>query len=1014
MSVKVTERSFYPFIITLLNDLTAKFNIEMSSVSEVSIPGRTFPDVLIKIDGHKILIQVKIGAPERLIEDIVKTYSPARSLGADLMGILFPEEVRQIPPEELEKVYPELTVARGLILTSWQSQDAENVSLSNLLDSIIRAYVEYRRTLTPVVDYLTVAKIARETVEELAIILRGYVGIERYRNAVSAIVGRFDYYRAMLEDFLSEEEMKIYMADITAYLLTLQLLFLHIISKRIYKLDVIPKIDNPLEPRKDLIEQLIKAVEGSNIIKDYYKVLGALPLILGILQEIANQDPRISLSLARYIYALYPLKPESIKEELFGRIYQLGLPPETRKNLGAFFTKPEAAKLLASLAVERWDEKILDPACGSGTLLAESYQAKAKLAKKHAILGLEKILLENLVGIDIMHFARELTSINLALQNPSIRISPKVFMGDGIEKMVFAEYTDDPPVQMPIYSFLENLKAEYEALVLPREGIDIVIMNPPFTRRERIPERERERLDKLLGDIVKGKVGYSLYFFAAADNVIKFGGKLAAVTPEEFFAGGSAESVRRFLFSEKNRIYVPRYVIRSAAEIAFSEGAHYRDYLAIFNKQRSVDDRDTMVFAILRKKLTELNLEKVVEKILDFSKSNEERLLDDDISARKIRNISYLISKHISNLKPIVGLNYIKAQELIMELLEDLSRNPTLKEYEDKGFMSLRDYTCQHTTLGVEEYIRRLFVSKYGGRGKVSFTYKGEDENNLLFCIRRGQKYSSAKIAKESCVYSLRSPAKVVHMNITNEEEYAIIDTKSIPDDILRPSGLVDKRKVRKAVKDIKSAYEDLAGNVLLVRRSRVTSPNIFWLAFFSERRILGPSAPMICLRTDDLGMENTKSLTLYLNSTITLLQLLGFAVETEGAWIAFQGDRVWSNVHLPDFNEIPENIKNEALKMFNEVGKLNVSNLYQRIKEKNPVQKSIDLVSLKMLGIDNLWANRLDEIYDSVLGELDVMQKILEGRVRKSEIKRKDKEEIEEKQKRQESLNTFFNRVML
>lgn len=64
--------------------------------------------------------------------------------------------------------------------------------------------------------------------------------------------------------------------------------------------------------------------------------------------------------MAKYVYTFYPLRPEHVREELFGRIYQFGLPPETRKNLGAFFTKPQAAKLLASLAIERWDDKVLD------------------------------------------------------------------------------------------------------------------------------------------------------------------------------------------------------------------------------------------------------------------------------------------------------------------------------------------------------------------------------------------------------------------------------------------------------------------------------------------------------------------------------------------------------------------------------------------------------------------------------------------------------------------------------
>jgi hypothetical protein len=58
------------------------------------------------------------------------------------------------------------------------------------------------------------------------------------------------------------------------------------------------------------------------------------------------------------------------------------------------------------------------------------------------------------------------------------------------------------------------------------------------------------------------------------------------VTPEEFFAGASAESVRRFLLlgevydskcnayvKKYNRVYTPRVMVRSSVEIAFSERA---------------------------------------------------------------------------------------------------------------------------------------------------------------------------------------------------------------------------------------------------------------------------------------------------------------------------------------------------------------------------------------------------------------------------------------------------------
>ena len=115
---------------------------------------------------------------------------------------------------------------------------------------------------------------------------------------------------------------------------------------------------------------------------------------------------------------------------------------------------------MASLAIERWDDKVLDPACGSGTLLAEAYQAKLRKAKEQGVNipedELHKLFLEkHIVGIDIMQFAKELTTINLALQNPFVKAEPRVFVGDGIEKMVHAEkVVNDDPISESIEKYL--------------------------------------------------------------------------------------------------------------------------------------------------------------------------------------------------------------------------------------------------------------------------------------------------------------------------------------------------------------------------------------------------------------------------------------------------------------------------------------------------------------------------------------------------------------------------------
>lgn len=139
MSIRITERSLYPIIINVLRDIAGKYGISISGVQEISLPNRSFPDIWLRIDNYKVLIQVKIDTTEKIIDDIAKTYPIARQLGFDLIGILFPKDIRQVRPEELEKVGPNLRVSRGLVLTAWQGIDLEDVTLYGLSKPWLRA-----------------------------------------------------------------------------------------------------------------------------------------------------------------------------------------------------------------------------------------------------------------------------------------------------------------------------------------------------------------------------------------------------------------------------------------------------------------------------------------------------------------------------------------------------------------------------------------------------------------------------------------------------------------------------------------------------------------------------------------------------------------------------------------------------------------------------------------------------------------------------------------------------------
>jgi hypothetical protein len=551
---------------------------------------------------------------------------------------------------------------------------------------------------------------------------------------------------------------------------------------------------------------------------------------------------------------------------------------------------------------------------------------------------------------------------------------------------------DDPPQQVTLYTWLRRSMERYSELKLKREEYDLVIMNPPFTRRERIPKSEREKLDKMLGSVVRGKVGYWAYFFAAADNVIKLGGKLASVTPEEFFAGGSAESIRRYFLKgeimDKNgewrrassKVYVPQIIVKSSVDIAFSEGALYRDYLLVLKKYEGIEKYGKCVVVTLRKKLEELmgREKEIAENVRSMLYSSiggdgPYRRYDDSYDVTVIENISRFIEEFIENLKPLIAFNTGEGFELFRKV-SYLEKTKKLSE-----LTSLRDYTAQYTGKGFEEYVRRLFTSRYETRaGTISFLLESDDGPSIKLRVARTN--IVLDVPKKALVYSLRTPANVRHMDVTREEEYAIIDTNVIRKDYLTRAGLVDAERLGRATHDIKAAYDDIAGNILLTRRVQLTSPNIYWLVFYSNNKLIGPSSPMICAKLKFEGQEYYKALTLYLNSSITLLQLLAYAAMARGAWVTLHGDQVWSHVRIPDVTSIPKEVLIEAMKIFNDVAKAsnNVQSLYQRIALKSSLQKKIDGIALKMLGLK--WSDeQLNKLYEVLDTELHIMQRILE-----------------------------------
>ena len=192
--------------------------------------------------------------------------------------------------------------------------------------------------------------------------------------------------------------------------------------------------------------------------------------------------------------------------DLSGRMFQTLI--TDRKFLATFYTLPVSATLLAELAISRldvdWgDEKAVtalrvgDLACGTGALLNAAYHSIRVRFRRagHDDAGIHAGMIESsLFACDIMPAATHLTASTLSNAHPGVafgntRIVTMPYGHDeagvphiGSLELITHEQT------MPLFSLgREQLtgKADEEAdpsIGVPHQSMDVVIMNPPFTR----------------------------------------------------------------------------------------------------------------------------------------------------------------------------------------------------------------------------------------------------------------------------------------------------------------------------------------------------------------------------------------------------------------------------------------------------------------------------------------------------------------------------------------------------
>lgn len=367
-----------------------------------------------------------------------------------------------------------------------------------------------------------------------------------------------------------------------------------------------------------------------------FKLARDLLISLGsrLAQRVTDSVIDIARSLANLgITTLY---------DLSGRMFQKLI--ADRKFLATFYTLPSSSALLSEFALSRvnidWGEptayntlRIVDFACGTGTLLAASYRG---ILRRYEGLGLNSadihasMLAESVYAADIMPAATHMAASQLAGFHPyerllrtlvhtvpygeqtdktgrDVSIGSLDFLSESHVETLFGTGSESVPLQVG-----DGINKELRA---PDGYFDLVIMNPPFTRptnhkladvpvpsfagfsstadEQRAMSVKLKKIYKNLHNHVgHGNAGLASNFCDLAHQKLKVGGVLAVVLPISALSGESWRPFRLLLAREYKKVTIFTIAARKSSDRSFSADTDMAECLIVGERCEEREDTE--------------------------------------------------------------------------------------------------------------------------------------------------------------------------------------------------------------------------------------------------------------------------------------------------------------------------------------------------------------------------------------------------------------------------------------
>ncbi len=953
---QIIERTLYPPL--------AKYagGIGFDAIGEASTGSGTFSDLVLTIHDERFVVEVKLAKPTTTLglKAMAQAEGYARKYNTkNFIVLIFPEQYKNQPITSelmLNRIALETKVTCLIFSDFWTE------SLEGTPQQLLTNLKELIATGKRKIDFKTVV----EQIKTFVLELNNVVYQIRTDELISEVVKKLDLFTA-IGDVKDKETAKKQITNLSSYLLFNQLLFYHVYQKLTQKKSL--PVLQELQKVHD-IQEYFNAI--TNI--DYRSIYST-----NILGHIPEKREIVDI-LNDVIKAITLLRAEYVTHDLAGRFFHDLIPHEVRKVLAAFYTHPNSADLLTGLTIDNWETTIIDPACGSGTLIVSSYQTKLRYyQERYGFENAKKIhrqfLEKDINGIDIMPFAAHITTLNLAMQAVEQQTNVvRIASMDALElASAFKSKTFTKGKGIRILGFEKTIqqtldggqivKKQHGAVSMQGKGTeffltptDTVIMNPPFSDREKMPKEMRDKINanEILNKISGSQVNFWGLFLALADLIIKPEGKIGAVLPINLARGEASQQIRTFLL--KN--YTTEFIIKPLLDKAFSEGASFKDILYIAQKRKPNQEDYTGIVSIKTsiKELPQEHILKIIEALKKCYKDHtDQETLDFEIKFMKTLDLL----KYEENLMPLIGMTTQKNKETIEQFLTMTRKSAKNKLMKIPDTIIAEGFHASPAGLSELVFITKPIDSARTERAFMIL--KKEEKDKIVVTLKDSE--ITLDIPYQKIHPALRTLTAVKTFNADNID-YVLTQQPEQFNKILQ----VSKWKGQFYWFEHRKNVEKKESFVVVGRRFRPNSKNTHHFAFYAKNKILSPHTFKI------LKFENATEAalqTLILNSSITIANILSYREQTTGGFTDIMESELIS-FDIFNMRNLSVSDKEKLEHLFISLKGIEFPSIIEQYITNNKERRILDTTLLEILGLEEKQIETLlDKLYKTIVEEL-------------------------------------------